>query len=331
MGHGRRGGGWLLAGCEGRWRALLRCGSCLAALGRLRSTATAVMAGLADTLEMSSDVALPLALLSIVSGVAYLVIFLRPYARDLDGNELPGPPARLLLGNYADIKKIKLKPDGTPADATSTNMMKLYEEYGKGGLVCFRVASLMVVGCHSRQAVKDVLTGNYAKFPKASMYKNLEYGLGKGLVTANGDSWRAHRRIVEKAFHLVALRGMLPKFAKHTSEMLDVWARRLGKEAAAAEESTGGSDATIAGERNLVTDVFVEMTHLTLDIICDTGFGYQMNSKSSGETASPVAGAISTLLFEINARFKAMTPLDKYFGGWARMRRARKAWHIVVR
>eukprot|EP01047_Picozoa_sp_COSAG01_P097621 COSAG01_NODE_27913_length_673_cov_114.395470_1_plen_171_part_10 len=86
---GRRSGsgGWLLAGCEGRWRALLRCGSCLAALGRLRSTATAVMAGLADTLEMSSDVALPLALLSIVSGVAYLVIFLRPYARDLDGNE----------------------------------------------------------------------------------------------------------------------------------------------------------------------------------------------------------------------------------------------------
>eukprot|EP01047_Picozoa_sp_COSAG01_P053099 COSAG01_NODE_5654_length_4115_cov_4.459412_1_plen_45_part_10 len=45
------------------------------------------MAGLADTLEMFSGVALPLALLSIVSGVAYLVIFLRPYARDLDGNE----------------------------------------------------------------------------------------------------------------------------------------------------------------------------------------------------------------------------------------------------
>ena len=42
--------------------------------------------------------------------------------------------------------------------------------------------------CHSLQTVKDALTASFAKCLKALLCKNLEFGLGKGLVTANGES-----------------------------------------------------------------------------------------------------------------------------------------------
>jgi cytochrome P450 len=175
--------------------------------------------------------------------------------------------------------------------------------------------------CHSRQTIKIVLTGSFAKFPKALVYKDLEFGLGEGLVTANGEKWRAHRRIVEKAFHRSALHAMLPKFARHTAEMLDGWDARL--QDSAGEKATGHPD-----KKDLVTDTFVEMTHLTLDIICDTGFGYALHSKCAGGESSEITLAISALLFEIKARFKAMYPFEKFLS-CTRMRKSRAAWKVV--
>ena len=145
---------------------------------------------------------------------------------------------------------------------------------------------------------------------------SVQYGLGKGLVTANGEPWRAHLRIVEKAFHRSALHAMLPKFARHTAEMLDNWEARL----ATTKQQGAGAD--------LATDAFVEMKHLTLDIICDTGFGFQLHSKRKGGEASDVTCAISALLMEINTRFKQMSPISNYTS-CSRMREARNAWRVV--
>ena len=210
-----------------------------------------------------------LALLGVALAVGYNCIFWSPHAVDLDGKPLPGPPAKFFMGNWADIKKLKQNADGSCTERISEKMAEAYAAHGSGGIEVKRVFSLMVVQCADRAAVKDVLTGSYAKFPKALMYKNLEYGLGKGLVTANGEPWRAHRRIVEKAFHRSALHAMLPKFAGHTAEMLDNWEARLTT--AAQGSSMAGAAAGLAGSGDLATDAFVEMTHLTLDIICDTG------------------------------------------------------------
>ena len=216
-------------------------------------------------------------------------IFLRPQARDLDGKDLPGPPAALLMGNWSDIKKVKT---GRNFDSATRGMLELYQAHGEGGIVCLRLFSKLIVMCHSPSAVKDVLTASHTKFPKNVMYRNLEYALGKGLVTANGEQWRAHRRIVEKAFHRAALHAMLPCFARHTAELLDGWTQR-----------TRG---------DLQTDVHTEMTHLTLDIIADAGFGHQLGSKRTGGEVHPICRAVTTLINEMNMRFKDMNPLDRY-------------------
>lgn len=217
-------------------------------------------------------------------------IFLRPLALDLDGQPLPGPPAALLMGNWSDIKRVKT---GRNFDSATRGMLELYQAHGEDGIVCLRLFSKLIVMCHSPSAVKDVLTASHDKFPKNIMYRNLEYALGKGLVTANGEQWRAHRRIVEKAFHRSALHAMLPCFARHTAELLDSWTAR-----------TRG--------HLLQTDVHTEMTHLTLDIIADAGFGHQLGSKRTGGESHPICCAVTALIKEMNMRFKDMNPLDRY-------------------
>jgi cytochrome P450 len=238
-------------------------------------------------------------------------VFLRPRARDLDGKLLPGPPAALLMGNWADIKAVKT---GRNFDSATRGMLELYQAHGEGsGIVCLRLFSKLIVMCHSPAAVKDVLTGSYDKFPKNLMYKNLEYALGKGLVTANGERWRAHRRIVEKAFHKSALHAMLPCFVRHTAEMLDGWTERLSSsQGSAADESDDDGQQQQQQRRELRTDVHTEMTHLTLDIIADSGFGYVLGSKRAGGSAHPLCLAVTTLINEMNMRFKDMNPLDRY-------------------
>lgn len=226
--------------------------------------------------------------LLLIALVGRACIFLRPLARDLDGNPLPGPPAALLMGNWSDIKAVKT---GRNFDSATRGMLELYRAHGEGGIVCLRLFSKLIVMCHSPSAVKDVLTASHDKFPKNVMYRNLEYALGKGLVTANGEQWRAHRRIVEKAFHRTALHALLPCFARHTTELLDCWTQRTRGE--------------------LQIDVHTEMTHLTLDIIADAGFGHELGSKRTGEI-HPICSSITTLINEMNMRFKDMNPLDRY-------------------
>lgn len=216
-------------------------------------------------------------------------VFLQPLAHDLDGNPLPGPPAALFMGNWSDIKAVKT---GRNFDSATRGMLELYQKHGEGGIVCLRIFSKLVVMCHSPSAVKDVLTASHDKFPKNLMYRNLEYALGKGLVTANGEQWRAHRRIVEKAFHRSALHAMLPCFARHTAELLEDWTQRTSGE--------------------LQADIHTEMTHLTLDIIADAGFGYQLGSKRTGGEPHPLCREITALINEMNMRFKDMNPLDRY-------------------
>jgi hypothetical protein len=242
--------------------------------------------------------------------LCYLCVFLRSYARDLDGNELPGPPAHLFFGNAPDLA------DGADEyrDRASEGMLLLYQKHGRGGLCAFRpFGNLLFVVVCSREGVKEVLTKSYLEYPKGLPYRNIRYALGRGLVTANGEKWRTHRRISERAFHRTALRAMLPQFAKHTAQLLDIWAAK-----AAASPTAGAGE-----EAGLVLDAHAEMQALTLDIICEVGFGYIMDSKSGKGEGQLACAATNALLEEMGMRFKDVNPLARYMPGrWLRGRRA---------
>lgn len=67
---------------------------------------------------------------------------------------------------------------------------------------------------HPRE-VKHVLQERGAIYEKNTLYQNLEPILGKGLVTANGERWSAHRRLLQPMFHKRVLNGLVELVADH--------------------------------------------------------------------------------------------------------------------
>ena len=58
-------------------------------------------------------------------------------------------------------------------------------------------------------------------------------------------------------------------------------------------------------------DAHVQMQRVTLDIICDVGFSFMMESKSGGEKGKEACTAVNELLHEMSLRGKDLNPLSR--------------------
>ncbi|MFB6282003.1 MAG: cytochrome P450 [Haloferacaceae archaeon] len=102
--------------------------------------------------------------------------------------------------------------------------------------------------------IERVLVSEAGKFAKPSFQADaLGDLLGDGLLLSEGDRWREQRRLANPAFDMGRLSGM-------------------------ADRMTGYAEATVAdwtpGE---VRDVQVDMTRVTLEIICDAMLGVELD------------------------------------------------------
>ena len=62
----------------------------------------------------------------------------------------------------------------------------------------------------SSEYIKQILQTNHKKYQKSTLQtEDLAKYIGKGLLTANGEHWRTHRRMVQPAFHKKKLEGLL--------------------------------------------------------------------------------------------------------------------------
>jgi cytochrome P450 len=101
-------------------------------------------------------------------------------------------------------------------------------------------------------AIKRVLLDNAANYRKTEIVRRiLEPGLGKGLITSEGETWRRHRRIMAPAFDQRSLASYAPIITGAAQELLTEW-RTLG---------TGVS-----------VEVATAMMQVTLNIISRTMF-----------------------------------------------------------
>jgi cytochrome P450 len=101
-------------------------------------------------------------------------------------------------------------------------------------------------------AIKRILLDNVANYPKAPMERDiLSAAFGDGLLTSEGEKWRAHRRIMSPAFDMRSLAGYAPAVGERIEALSQAWTAK-------------GSGASI--------DVSEEMTQLTLEIISRTMF-----------------------------------------------------------
>ena len=123
--------------------------------------------------------------------------------------------------------------------------------------------------------IRYVLIDNAANYPKDNLQlEKLTPAVGRGLLTAEEESWRLQRRTVAPLFQPAGVTSYLAAMAISVDEMLARWDRETG--------------ATV--------DVAREMTRLTYDIISRTVFSNEI------ETPPDVMGEAITTYFEALGR-----------------------------
>src|SRR5215471_11517831 len=100
--------------------------------------------------------------------------------------------------------------------------------------------------------IRHVLLDNAANYRKSELTRRLlEPGLGRGLLTSEGETWRRHRRIMAPAFDHRSIAGYAPVITGVTTDLLARW------------------DALLNSSE---VDVGAAMMHTTLHIISRTMF-----------------------------------------------------------
>lgn len=94
--------------------------------------------------------------------------------------------------------------------------------------------------------MKRVLKDNRDNYVKGPSYDDFRLIVGEGLLTLEGAAWSNRRRFAAPAFHRSSVRELAPLFVQRAEAMIDAWRTRPDPSAP--------------------VDVFVEMTHLTMDI-----------------------------------------------------------------
>src|SRR5215469_5385994 len=116
--------------------------------------------------------------------------------------------------------------------------------------------------------LKRVLLDNVANYPKTDLEQRFFRALfGDGLLSAEPDKWRAHRRLMAPSFSPPSVASYAPAMVECSVEMADAW-------------STLREGAEI--------DVSNEMTNVTLQIICRAMFG-----SDGGEMAQVTGSSLS--------------------------------------
>jgi cytochrome P450 len=131
--------------------------------------------------------------------------------------------------------------------------------------------------------VEQVLVEQNRKFIKHYRLRSTRRTLGNGLLTSEGDFWRAQRKLAQPAFHrdrIVRYAGVMVDL---TERMLDSW------------------------KDGQVRDAQDDMMRLTLEIVAKTLFDAEISGASADASA-----AMETLMTSFNTRIGRLIPIPDW-------------------
>jgi cytochrome P450 len=166
----------------------------------------------------------------------------------------PGPPGRGLGGNLKEFTADRL---GTLA--------RWAREYGD--LVSARFGPQRILFVNHPDLVEEVLVHQNRKFIKHYRLRQAKRTLGEGLLTSEGDFWRARRKLMQPAFHRDRIAAFGELMVDFTERLIAPWKD---------------------GEAR---DLQADMMRLTLAIVAKALFGAELG----GESAE-VGAAMETLM-----------------------------------
>ncbi|CAL4930790.1 unnamed protein product [Urochloa decumbens] len=188
----------------------------------------------------------------------------RRLERALRAQGLRGTPYRLLAGDLREHARLCREAWSRPlplrchdvAPRVAPFLCRVVREHGNPPAPCclswFGPVPRVIVT--DPAVARDVLNNKFGHLEKPS-FRALTRLLAEGVAGLEGEKWVRHRRILNPAFHLEKLKGMLPAFSACCEELVGRWVESAG--------SDGWCEL----------DVWPELQNLTGDVISRTAFG----------------------------------------------------------
>ncbi|KAF5726093.1 cytochrome P450 72A15-like [Tripterygium wilfordii] len=190
--------------------------------------------------------------------------------RQLKQQGIRGTPYKLLVGDITELvkqmkaawsKPINLNHQIVPrVDPFTLNNV---QKYGK--ISMFWVGKTPRLIIKDPEMMKEVLSNKQGHFGKPPL-NTLILVLTRGLTTLEGETWTKRRRILNPAFHIQKLKGMVPEFSISCNLMIEQWKKMT------SDNETGE------------LDIWPELQKLTADVILRAAFGssYEEGKKMYG-------------------------------------------------
>ncbi|CAK9862389.1 unnamed protein product [Sphagnum jensenii] len=176
-----------------------------------------------------------------------------------------GPPFRLFVGNMADVMRFReremAKELSSIRDFAFT--ARLHPQYALfsstyGDKSFFFQGDELRIFISDPHLVKEVLLnelGNYYR-PEGSILQKIIPLVGRGLANLNGEEWVMHRRILDPAFRVETIKGMVGTMVIAAESMMETWEQRIKDRKGSIE-----------------IEVNEDMRIITADTISRTAFG----------------------------------------------------------
>jgi cytochrome P450 len=169
-------------------------------------------------------------------------------------SDLPGPRRLPLIGNLHQMDTARMHHA----------MEKWSEEYGP--YYRFRVGRRELLAVADSAAIGTILRDRPTGYRRTQLLEKVFHELGiSGVFAANGDAWRAQRRMVMAAFDTRHVKSYFPFLARVTERFY----RRLSEHA----------------RRGVEFDLQTDLMRYTVDVVAGLAFGVDINTiESDGET-----------------------------------------------
>jgi cytochrome P450 len=246
--------------------------------------------------ESGQNAAVPLAT---VSRIVVIGLQREPMLSDQCGRaafpvELAGPkPPEKRLSFFAALRAMNDNPLATiPVEAYEQPIWQARSMFGNQLLMS------------DPAGVKRVLLDNVANYPKTALdVRILSTAFGDGLLTSDGDTWRAHRRVMSPAFDHRSIASYAKIITDAATARLDVW-------------DAMGENAEI--------DIARDMVALTLEVISRSMF-----SAESEALQSRLDDTIRKTMAELSFGLQHLAPLIGPFLLKRKLARIRTNFDVV--
>src|ERR1700729_3277491 len=134
----------------------------------------------------------------------------------IDSSEFPVAPARAPQGRTKLRQSLRAMRDNAAAAYAPEDF--------NAAIIVQRILWRRMFVINEPEAIRHVLLDNAANYTKSEVGRRLlEPGLGRGLLTSEGETWRRHRRIMAPSFDPRTVVGYAPIMTSVTQDLLAKW------------------------------------------------------------------------------------------------------------